>query len=511
MDYFQRYIAQFRHRLLALFIINDFLIIGGYFLIYHTVNVDNQILGVVLALALVFLLIIFSWLSTAYLVKPTKFIWQVVLHISPTTKEVSAPKLENAPFGREMLRTLNDQIYQIATSAASVDKLKQAESHDLHKDLVVASLPLPLFVLDKDCQIIFANTAAQHYINSPEDNVIGKNFYTIINMSFDSSQTLGEWLDEVSKKSAVASKSWDRVSLKLNDGETTKMFDLAAYYNKSNPQGYETILMLFDHTEKYSEDQNELSFVAMAVHELRTPLTLLRGYIEALEENTDNSFSDDGKTLLLRMEAASHQLTTFINNVLNLTRIEEGQLVIKLHEESWQKILLSTLEDMRLQANVRGIELEAHIADNLPTVGADRVSLYEVVSNLVGNAIKYSGNGKRIIIDCHLTKDGLVETTVQDFGVGIPESVVPKLFEKFYRSHRSRTQVSGTGLGLYISKVIVNAHSGNIWVRSKEGQGTIFGFTIMPYTMLAPGQQQAPEELTRVAHGWIKNHSLYRR
>ena len=110
-----------------------------------------------------------------------------------------------------------------------------------------------------------------------------------------------------------------------------------------------------------------------------------------------------------------------------------------------------------------------------------------------------------------MTPEGMVATTVQDFGVGIPGGVMPNLFDKFYRSHRSRTQIGGTGLGLYLSKTIVEAHGGHMWVQSKEGQGSTFGFSILPYAQLAEEQKIGNDkDIVRGAHGWIKNHSLYR-
>ena len=135
-----------------------------------------------------------------------------------------------------------------------------------------------------------------------------------------------------------------------------------------------------------------------------------------------------------------------------------------------------------------------------------------MLTNLLDNAIKYSGTSKQILVKSTLTQDGLVETTVQDFGVGVPEGVMPHLFTKYYRDFRQRSQVGGTGLGLYLCKTIVAAHGGNIWVRSKPGEGAIFGFTILPYAKLADElKNQDNSDITRSAHGWIKNHSLYRR
>jgi signal transduction histidine kinase len=170
------------------------------------------------------------------------------------------------------------------------------------------------------------------------------------------------------------------------------------------------------------------------------------------------------------------------------------------------------VNDLSLRSSVQGVTIKTNIAANIPTVGVDRVSIYEVLSNLLDNAIKYSGTGKEVLITSVLNKEGLVETTVQDYGAGIPEGVIGSLFDKYYRSHRSRAQVGGTGLGLYLSKAIVDAHGGHIWVRSKEGEGSTFGFTILPYAKLADEQKNGDNnDITRGAHGWIKNHSLYSR
>lgn len=129
---------------------------------------------------------------------------------------------------------------------------------------------------------------------------------------------------------------------------------------------------------------------------------------------------------------------------------------------------------------------------------------------MIENAIKYTHTDEEIIIDSHL-KDGVVETTVSDKGVGIPSNVVGHVFDKFYRSHSSKNSVGGTGLGLFLSKAIVEAHGGQIWVKSKEKEGSTFGFTVQPYVNLAEELKNSQNgEIVRGAHGWIKNHSLYR-
>jgi len=331
-------------------------------------------------------------------------------------------------------------------------------------------------------------------------------------MSFPSEKTLDSWLKKAKESAVTASQLWERVRLNVTDNQPTRLFDLAAYYNKDNPQHYETLLVLFDHTTQYSQDDQAISFVALSVHELRTPLTLLRGYIEAFDEETQGKLTPELEGFMAKMSATAQQLSAFVNNILNVARVDNDQLSLRLHEEDWSDIVESTVEMMSLRAKVRGISLTQKIADGLPTVGADRISIQEVIANLIDNAIKYSGTSKEIIISTRLNGEGLVETTVQDFGVGVPGAVLPNLFTKFYRDHHNRAQIGGTGLGLYLAKAIVTAHGGNIWVESKEGKGSTFSFTLLPYAKLAEETKNSDnKELVRSAHGWIKNHSLYRR
>ncbi len=213
-----------------------------------------------------------------------------------------------------------------------------------------------------------------------------------------------------------------------------------------------------------------------------------------------------------KMEASASQLTAFVNNILNVSRIEANQMSMDLHEEDWPTTLRNACEDAEMRAKAHGIVIEYNIPETLPKIAADRISIFEVVNNLIENAIKYSPDGKRIIIASRIDEQGMIETTVQDFGLGIPNNVLPYLFDKFYRNHRTKTEVGGTGLGLFLCKSIISAHGGQIWAKSKEGEGSTFGFTLLPYTQLADELKNSNNtEVTRTAHGWIKNHSLYRR
>lgn len=510
MDNLQKFTAQVRNHILFVLLLNNVALLAAWWLGTEVFAFSNMLMLTVLAVMVLFLSVVLAWLSAQYITKPTRIIAQAIMHVAPDAANVPAPDQKDNTLGIELVGNLVSHVYQFASVVADVEHSAGKQAHDLKTDFVANSLPLPLLILDKDQTILFANQAAYEYLRRIGDELAGQNLYSVLDMSFASDNTFDSWLNAAKTNKAVAAKTWERVRLNLPDQKTTLQFDLAAYYNRNNPEGFESMLVLFDHTLRYEQDDQGLGLVALAVHELRSPVTVLRGYIEALEEELASKPDPELTDFMHKMKASAQKLTTFINNILNVARVDNDQLTLKLHEENWADIVRASVDDLALRANVQGIELQTEVAADLPSVGVDKVSVYEVITNLLDNAIKYSGQSKKIMIKSYLTSDGLVATTVQDSGVGIPISVMPNLFDKFYRSHHSKTQIGGTGLGLYLSKAIIEAHGGQIWVQSKEGQGSTFGFTVVPYAKLTDDQKSDNKDIVRGAHGWIKNHSLYR-
>lgn len=512
MDLLEQFRRSIRQSLIGLICVENAVVVFiGWFGTTHTsINpIELAVISLLLGSALTVLVV---YVSTSFVLQPLKAIWQAILHLSPNQHGIAPPKLDDLMFGRKLVANLTSQLYQLVDVAQLAAAKDNEQAKDLKHNFIAQNLPLPLFVLSGDETINYANDAAGKYIGMTAEDLIGKNVYMVLDMSFPSEDTLDKWLKDVKQNSATGSSSWERVRLNVRDNHPTLLFDLAAYYNRDNADKNETMLVLFDHTKQYSQDDQAISFIALSVHELRTPLTMLRGYIEVLEEELTAKVDPEMQDFILKMRTMAEQLMVFVNNILNVARVDNDQLELHLQEGNWQTILTDNINALQLRAKVRGITLECTVAPDLPTVGVDRLSIGEVISNLIDNAVKYSGTGKVIKIDAHLNNDGAVETTVQDFGLGIPTSILPNLFTKFYRDHRNRAQIGGTGLGLYLSKAIITAHGGNLWVRSKEGQGSTFGFTLMPYAQLAEElKKTGDQEIVHGAHGWIKNHSLYRR
>lgn len=517
MDHLAKLVSQIKQRLFVVLLVTNLTLIAGAVVATQMVNTGelsfSLLLWLIIPASLFTVVGISYWIAsvmTTTALEPIKYIWQAVLHIAPDHQGTAAPNVENARLGRELLTSLTSQIYQLASTGAKIATMSQDSSQGMAVT-VANSLPIPVLVINSQQVIVFANKSVSDYVGTPVNEIVGKNIYSVVDLSFPNEETLDKWLAQCRAQKATASNTWDHI--RYNQAEQkTKLLDLVAYYNKDNPSDAETILALFDRTEQYEQDDQALSFVALAVHELRTPLTILRGFIEVLEDEAAEKLDPEMQSFVHKMQASAQQLTSFVNNILSVARVESNQLVLQLKEESWSDTIKAAGEMMELRARVHDKKISYEIAPGLPTVGIDKISITEVINNLLDNAIKYSTKSNQIVVKTYVRQDGMIETIVQDFGIGIPESVVSNLFEKFYRNHRSRTQIGGTGLGLYLSKSIVTAHGGEIWVRSKEGLGTTFGFTVQPYSRVAEQQKNPDNEgITRTAHGWIKNHSFYKR
>lgn len=490
--------------MLVWLMIAGFFLIGAWWLADTYLSIDSIFLAGGLIAGWAVITLIIGTLIARTATSPLKALSEAILHISPSPLQVKSPDVEKLRLGRELVAGLIRQVYNLNTGIG--EEITGAAPPGVG----LQQLPVAVIALDQEANITFANAKAQELAGA-EKELLGRNLYGIFDILFQGEETLQDWIEKARTSAITAQKIWHEVRINTY-GDQVQYVDLAATYSKpSGGLGSEVLLTLFDETEVYAEQDKSLSFIALAVHELRTPLTMLRGYVEVFEEELDTS-NPELKEYMRRTRAATESLTAFVGNILNVARVDQNQLTLKLNKENWKDVLGAIIKDMELRANVRGKTLEVSISDNIPPVGVDRISISEVMMNLIDNAIKYSpGKDKPIKITSTVNKDGLIETTVQDFGVGIPKNILPHLFEKFSRSFKSRGSIGGTGLGLYLSKALITAHGGNIWVSSHEGEGSTFGFTVLPYDKVAAGSQRGDNTITRNAHGWIKNHSLSRR
>jgi len=238
------------------------------------------------------------------------------------------------------------------------------------------------------------------------------------------------------------------------------------------------VIVLHDITELRRLEQVRTEFVANVSHELRTPLTAIHGYVEtllggALEE------PENARKFLEVVHRQTGRLGRLINDLTDLSNIELGKVSLRLAPTSLDEVLDSVLAVIRPRAQAGGVAVGVEMPPGLPPVKADHDRLAQILINLADNAVKYTPGGGAVTIHASETGYGTVEVSVEDTGVGIPPSDLPRITERFYRVDKARSrELGGTGLGLAIVKHLVLAHGGELGIESELGRGTKVRFTI---------------------------------
>lgn len=236
-----------------------------------------------------------------------------------------------------------------------------------------------------------------------------------------------------------------------------------------------SLLLAQDLTRVRKLETVRRDFISNVSHELRTPLASLKALTETLQ-NGALSDPQAGPRFLGRIVTEVDALTQMAQELLDLSRIESGQVQLNFESVSPCRLIHSAAERMKAQIERANLKLNMYCEDGLPNIHADKNRLEQVLVNLIHNAVKFTKPGGEITLGAEATPGG-VRCAVRDSGVGIPAESLSRIFERFYRVDTSRTG-SGTGLGLSISKHIVEAHGGRIWAESEEGRGSVFYFEI---------------------------------
>ncbi len=221
-------------------------------------------------------------------------------------------------------------------------------------------------------------------------------------------------------------------------------------------------------------------FMGVAAHDLKNPLQIIKGLAQLLEISLQEERWADERKMLNTIKETTTFMTGIINNFLDHNMIESGKFPVSKNIHDLNKLALDIVEQQQLKARSEQIELITIQDDALKPFQFDAERMSQVFQNLIGNALKFSGPHSRVTIKTHLD-DGFVHVSVEDQGPGIPESEIQQVFEPFQQtSVKSTKDETGSGLGLYIVKKILEAHDGSISLVSEMGKGTVFHLTL-PY------------------------------
>lgn len=498
-DYYRNH----RRSVVAATIGMQFLVTLALIILLHSVGLGPLVIGIYVILPVVILQVFAFVVILTFTLAPLKVLATVVTHISKEPSDVKPPNLNGTYHERTGLKRMVQTIYDLAVAGPAEATVSPADQQSALTTSLIKDLPVGVIALDANHHIRYHNQAAPIHVDEQGNKSI--------QLLFETSDSFETWLNSAEDKSLMAQRAWTRIANLLPDQPNRRVFDVIVNYQKERPSGFDTVIICVDRTEHYAVDEEDMDFIALAAHELRGPITVIRGYLDVLAQETDLSTHPDHQVLLDRLDVSAARLSGYVGNILNVAKYDRRHLKLHLREDRLAGIYQTVADDLSLRARAQGRSLSVNLPNDLPTIAADRNSLSEVMANLIDNAIKYSHEGGQVIVSAAVDGD-FVKFIVQDSGIGIPSSVVSNLFTKFYRSHRSATNVTGTGLGLYISKAIIESHGGKIGVKSVEGEGSVFSFSVPIYAtvkdrLMSGSNNEAA--ITTSAHGWIKNHSMY--
>ncbi|GAV21798.1 sensory box histidine kinase [Carboxydothermus pertinax] len=237
------------------------------------------------------------------------------------------------------------------------------------------------------------------------------------------------------------------------------------------------VVVFDDITEERKLEKMRSEFIANVSHELRTPLTSIKGFLETL---LDGALEDKtiAKHFLQIMNSETERLTRLIDDLLSLSKIEAKKVDFAPKPLNINDLVQKMKLLFKSRLEEKGLSFVSTVPDDLPPVLADGDMISQVLINLLDNAIKYTPTGGKIELLAKV-KEPFVEIAVKDTGIGIPEESQKRIFERFYRVDKARSrELGGTGLGLAIVKHIIDLHNGKVWVESKVGEGSTFGFSL---------------------------------
>lgn len=240
-------------------------------------------------------------------------------------------------------------------------------------------------------------------------------------------------------------------------------------------------------------DEAKDEFISMASHQIRTPLTSVKGYLSMVLEGDAGEINENQKKLLKQAFISSQRMVYLVADLLNASRLKTGKFTIETTDVDLDEMIRAEIDQLQETAAARSLEIVYKPHKNFPKIQLDENKTRQVVMNFLDNAIYYSKPNNQIKIDLKASKH-TVSLTVTDSGIGVPKNDVPKLFSKFYRAANARkARPDGTGLGLFMAKKVIVAQGGSIIFKSKENQGSTFGFTF-PLKPAAPKQPDDSNE-----------------
>lgn len=386
-------------------------------------------------------------------------------------------KIAEKNFEQKIEVHTSDEIGKLANEFNKmIDRLQDYEKINVSKliaekeksEVIVNNISSPIIVTDDENRIVLLNDAAKELFEIEIDIVDNYHFLELIKNEelFEIIKTDNEERD---KNKTIKIKEYH--------------FNISSKKVRKDGESRFTVTLMEDVTKLKKIDEMKSEFVSTVSHEFRTPLTSMNMGLSMLLEEGIGSLNNDQRQLLEAAFEDTERLNELVNDLLDLSKIESGKIKMDFDKANVQKIIESTVKPFLPQAEEKRINLKIDEIEGNVYAWADPNKISWVISNLLGNALRYTPEEGSITVGSYL-QGRHIYMYVADTGAGIPEEYHDKIFDKFVRASNNEDENSGTGLGLAIAKEIIEAHNGSIWVESEEGKGSKFIFTLPRYRHL---------------------------
>ncbi|MBC7287900.1 MAG: CHASE2 domain-containing protein [Armatimonadetes bacterium] len=371
--------------------------------------------------------------------------------------------LENARLYSELQRRVD------YANAELREAYRQLASEKAKVETLIDQMASPVVATDADNAIVLLNDAAEQVLGVRASEVIGKHVYAAIPVpevavlfAADLGREGGQLVEEI----------------ELSNGGISVYRASIALVKDSSGNVMGKSLVMIDITELRQLDRMKTDLISFVAHELRNPLSVMSGFAELCLRRLGQGSHHAAEEMLRRIEATARRTARLVEDFLNIARLEAGR-PLDFDFEAVSDVADIVREVIELEPRKKPTHrFVVDISENLPPIYVDRAKFEEVLTNVVGNAVKYSPAGGEIRIAAQ-PEGALMHFTVSDQGLGIPPHELPHIFEKFRRVRsEERKAVPGTGIGLYLCKQIIEGHGGQIWVESEPGRGTTVHFTV---------------------------------
>lgn len=383
---------------------------------------------------------------------------------------------EGVGFSMDDRRVLSAFAAQAAIAVHNARLYQQVMHEKQRLDAIIENSGDGVMILDPGQRITVFNRALAMMTGIPAEEAIGKYCWQVLELRDHHTDRVVRELSSPLNRCLAGERFYVEGDFVREDEVRITLGITYSPLFDSDGELVNIIANVRDVTHFREAEEIKSTFISVISHELKTPVAIIKGYASTLRREDANWDQTTIRESLAVIEEESDRLTRLIDNLLDASRLQAGQLRLDKTDVRVDKLARAVINKFRPQTDRHRLELD--FPDDFPPIQGDPERLEQVLSNLVSNAIKYSPNGGRITVSGRFDDD-YVYVAVTDEGIGIPPGEQERIFDRFYRVDSAlsrRTQ--GAGLGLYLARSVVEAHGGQIWVDSRPGQGSTFVFTL---------------------------------